>query len=224
MSIFLVVQFAGSVHPNHQQPGPFEVGYHPNIQAPAAEVGAAITAAWCPPYHVCPACPLESYTELCAQNHHFSIQKIPKASPFFYQNNIYTSSMAHPQCLATACCFQLAQEGLAGRHLGFDVLIKLPSHPISQVDHGWSIWSIPTSPSSIHIPWHSAQGPTWRWNSRVNTGLESWDESMEICGRKIWEQRNLRIVEKKSGKSMELWEEKMGNGNKNMGSTMIKHD
>ena len=112
--------------------------------------------------------------------------KDSKSEPLFYQNNIYTSSMAHPQCLATACCFQLAQEGLAGRHLGFDVLIKLPSDPISQVDHGWSIWSIPTSPSSIHIPWHSAQGPTWRWNSRVNTGLESWDESMEICG-------NLRI-------------------------------
>ena len=94
-------------------------------------------------------------------------------------------------------------------------------HPSGHFPPWWSSW---------HRRWLRRQTRRWcscylwltHWTSGKKTCLGN--KSMEICGRKIWEQRNLRIVEKKSGKSMELWEEKMGNGNKNMGSTMIKHD
>ena len=84
-------------------------------------------------------------------------------------------------------------------------------HPSGHFPPWWSSW---------HRRWLRRQTRRWcscylwltHWTSGKKTCLGN--KSMEICGRKIWEQRNLRIVEKKSGKSMELWEEKWEMGTK----------
>ena len=71
-------------------------------------------------------------------------------------------------------------------------------HPSGHFPPWWSSW---------HRRWLRRQTRRWcscylwltHWTSGKKTCLGN--KSMEICGRKIWEQRNLRIVEKKSGKS-----------------------
>ena len=185
MSIFLVVLFAGSVHPNHQQPGPFEVGYHPNIQAPAAEVGAAITAAWCPPYHVCPACPLESYTELCAQNHHFSIQKIPKASPFFIRTISTRHPWPTPNALPRRAASSLHRRALlAGT---WALMFWSSCHPIPSRK---LIMADPSDPSQLHHPVSTFHGilPRAQPDGEIPGSTPAWNRGTNLWKSVgIWE-------------------------------------